>query len=129
MAKAKVFVFAPADPTGESYKMLEAQSCAVKMGKASWDIRRDNGGGDGELTAGERRWSGRRSATRRSRKDHASSKTFASWPVHHGVDDVDINAATELGILVTHSPTESNWGGVAEGAITNMLTLAKGPRA
>ena len=27
-----------------------------------------------------------------------------------GVDNVDVGAATELGILVTHSPTESNWG-------------------
>jgi phosphoglycerate dehydrogenase-like enzyme len=42
-----------------------------------------------------------------------------------GVDDVDVDAATELGILVTHGPTESNWGGVAEGTITNMLTLLK----
>jgi phosphoglycerate dehydrogenase-like enzyme len=30
-----------------------------------------------------------------------------------------------MGILVTHSPTESNWGGVAEGTITMMLTLLK----
>jgi phosphoglycerate dehydrogenase-like enzyme len=42
-----------------------------------------------------------------------------------GVDDVDVDAATELGILVTHGPAESNWGGVAEGTITNMLTLLK----
>lgn len=27
-----------------------------------------------------------------------------------GVDDVDTDAATELGIMVTHAPTESNWG-------------------
>jgi len=42
-----------------------------------------------------------------------------------GVDDVDVEAATESGILVTHSPTESNWGGVAEGTITAMLTMLK----
>jgi phosphoglycerate dehydrogenase-like enzyme len=42
-----------------------------------------------------------------------------------GVDDVDVEAATELGILVTHSPTESNWGGVAEGTLTAMLTMLK----
>jgi phosphoglycerate dehydrogenase-like enzyme len=45
-----------------------------------------------------------------------------------GVDDVEVDAATEVGILVTHGPTESNWGGVAEGAITNMLTLLKKTR-
>jgi D-3-phosphoglycerate dehydrogenase / 2-oxoglutarate reductase len=42
-----------------------------------------------------------------------------------GVDDVDVDAATELGILVTHSPTESNWGAVAEGTIAMMLCLLK----
>src|SRR5438093_12974479 len=45
-----------------------------------------------------------------------------------GVDDVDVDAATEMAILVTHRPTESNWGGVAEGTITNMLTLLKKTR-
>ena len=38
-----------------------------------------------------------------------------------GVDDVDVAAATENGVLVTHSPTESNWGGVAEGTMAMML--------
>src|SRR5262245_16509702 len=42
-----------------------------------------------------------------------------------GVDDVDVEAATEMGILVCHGPTESNWGGVAEGTITAMLTMLK----
>jgi D-3-phosphoglycerate dehydrogenase / 2-oxoglutarate reductase len=42
-----------------------------------------------------------------------------------GVEDVDLDAATELGILVTHCPTEANWGGVAEGTIAFMLTLLK----
>ena len=42
-----------------------------------------------------------------------------------GYDDVDIDAAADLGILVTHSPTEANWGGVAEGTMTMMLTMLK----
>jgi len=42
-----------------------------------------------------------------------------------GVDDVDVDAATALGVLVTHCPTEANWGGVAEGAIAMMLTMLK----
>ena len=42
-----------------------------------------------------------------------------------GVDDVDLDAATALGVLVTHSPTEANWGGVAEGAMAMMLALLK----
>jgi D-3-phosphoglycerate dehydrogenase / 2-oxoglutarate reductase len=42
-----------------------------------------------------------------------------------GVDDVDVDAATELGVLVTHSPTEANWGGVAEGTLALMLAVLK----
>lgn len=42
-----------------------------------------------------------------------------------GVDDVDVDAASALGILVTHCPTEANWGGVAEGALALMLALLK----
>jgi phosphoglycerate dehydrogenase-like enzyme len=42
-----------------------------------------------------------------------------------GCEDIDVEAATELGILVTYGPTESNWGGVAEGTLANMLVLLK----
>jgi phosphoglycerate dehydrogenase-like enzyme len=42
-----------------------------------------------------------------------------------GCEDIDVDAATARGILVTYGPTESNWGGVAEGALTNMLCLLK----
>ncbi len=42
-----------------------------------------------------------------------------------GVDDVDTEAATELGIMVCHAPTESNCFGVAETTIAFMLSLLK----
>ncbi len=42
-----------------------------------------------------------------------------------GVEDIDIEAATELGILVTHCPVEANWGGVAEGTLAFMLAFRK----
>jgi len=42
-----------------------------------------------------------------------------------GVDDVDVDAASALGVLVTHCPTEANWGGVAEGALAMMLAVLK----
>lgn len=42
-----------------------------------------------------------------------------------GVDDVDLDAATALGVLVTHCPTEANWGGVAEGTLALVLALLK----
>jgi len=42
-----------------------------------------------------------------------------------GVDDIDVDAASALGVLVTHCPTEANWGGVAEGALALMLAVLK----
>ena len=45
-----------------------------------------------------------------------------------GVDEIDIQSATELGIVVTHAPTEANWGGVVESTMTYMLTMLKKTR-
>jgi len=42
-----------------------------------------------------------------------------------GVDDVDVDVASSLGILITHCPTEANWGGVAEGALALILAVLK----
>jgi phosphoglycerate dehydrogenase-like enzyme len=61
--------------------------------------------------------------TRRTLESSNKLRIVAKYTI--GVDDIDVEAATALGILVTHSPTESNWGGVAEGAITSMLTMLK----
>jgi phosphoglycerate dehydrogenase-like enzyme len=61
--------------------------------------------------------------TRRILESSDSLRIVAKYTI--GVDDIDVEAATALGILVTHSPTESNWGGVAEGTIASMLTMLK----
>lgn len=42
-----------------------------------------------------------------------------------GVEDIDVEAATDLAILVTHCPVEANWGGVAEGTLAFMLAFLK----
>lgn len=128
MAKPKVFVFAPADPTGESRKILEAAGCELIEGKANWDTPQ----GDSELEMAKMAQgcdalmgTSIRSTpiTQKIMQSSKNLRIVAKFTI--GVDDVDVDAATELAILVTHGPTESNWGGVAEGAITNMLTLLK----
>src|ERR1044072_8485323 len=153
MAKAKVFIFAPADPTGESDRILEAAGCELKQGKANWDTPQ----GDSELEMAQMSegadalvGTSIRSTpiTQKIMQSSKSLRIVAKYTI--GVDDVDVDAATELGILVTHSPTEPHWGGaanaaaatdwallapppptgssggaVAEGAITNMRALAK----
>ncbi|HEY8580323.1 MAG TPA: NAD(P)-dependent oxidoreductase, partial [Beijerinckiaceae bacterium] len=42
-----------------------------------------------------------------------------------GVDDVDTDAATDLGVLVCHAPTESNCFGVAETTMMMILAMLK----
>ncbi|MBI4523268.1 MAG: D-glycerate dehydrogenase [Deltaproteobacteria bacterium] len=128
MPKPKVFVFAPADPTGEAHKILEDAGCDLILGAANWETPQ----GDSELEMArlaegcDALMGTSIRSTPITQKIMQSSKNLrivAKFTI--GVDDVDVDAATELGILVTHGPTESNWGGVAEGMITNMLTLLK----
>lgn len=128
MAAAKVFIFAPADPTGETHKRLEGEGCDLVLGKASWDT--PQGDNEAEIAGLARGCDALMGTSIRSspitRKIMESSdklRIVAKYTI--GVDDVDVEAATELGILVAHSPTESNWGGVAEGTIAAMLTMLK----
>jgi len=131
MAKPKVFVFAPADPTGNAHKMLEDAGCELILGKANWDTPQGNNEDEmAKIAAGCDALMGTsiRSSpiTQKILQASKNLRIVAKFTI--GVDDVDVDAATEMGILVTHGPTESNWGGVAEGTITNMLTLLKKTR-
>jgi D-3-phosphoglycerate dehydrogenase len=131
MAKPKVFVFAPADPTGAAHKMLEDAGCELILGKASWDTPLGNNEDEmARIAEGCDALMGTsiRSSpiTQKILQASKNLRIVAKFTI--GVDDVDVDAATEMGILVTHGPTESNWGGVAEGTITNMLALLKKTR-
>ena len=128
MAAATVFIFAPVDEARDSYKRLEAEGCELRLGKASWDTPQGNS--EPELIRMAQGTHALMGTSIRnvpiSRKIMESSpdlRIVAKYTI--GVDDVDVEAATDMGILVCHGPTESNWGGVAEGTITAMLTLLK----
>ncbi len=128
MSSAKVFIFAPVEEARDSHKRLEAEGCELRLGKASWDTPQGNG--EPELI---RMAQGAHALMGTSIRNVPISRTImesspelrvvAKYTI--GVDDVDVEAATEMGILVCHGPTESNWGGVAEGTITAMLTMLK----
>jgi phosphoglycerate dehydrogenase-like enzyme len=128
MAAGKVFIFAPADANGETHRQLERAGCDLVLGKASWETPM----GDTEdemaaIAAGADALAGTsiRSSpiSRRILQSSDNLRIVAKYTI--GVDDVDVEAATDLGILVTHSPTESNWGAVAEGTMAIMLCLLK----
>jgi len=126
---AKVFIFAPViNEAGETHKRLEDQGCGLILGKASWDTPQGNSeaemvrmaeGCDALMGTSIRN----APISRAIMKSSDRLRIVAKYTI--GTDDVDVEAATELGILVTHGPTESNWGGVAEGTIASMLTMLK----
>src|SRR5216117_1769630 len=127
----KVFIFAPVDEARETHRRLEEEGCALVLGKASWDTPQGNS--EAEMVVLAKDCDALMGTSIRnapiSRAIMQSSdrlRIVAKYTI--GTDDVDVEAATKLGVLVTHGPTESNWGGVAEGTITAMLTMLKRAR-
>jgi phosphoglycerate dehydrogenase-like enzyme len=122
VSRPKVLIYRPVDDTGESHRRLVEAGCDVVADEMDRDRPRvlAQAAGAAALLG----------ATFRG--GVIDSEVFAASPELRivakytiGVDDVDIDAATALGILVTHSPTEANWGGVAEGAVALMLAHLK----
>jgi phosphoglycerate dehydrogenase-like enzyme len=131
MTAPKVFIFAPADETGASHKKLEAAGCALSFGQASWHTPKgDNEDAITAMAKGADALAGTsiRSSPISRRVISASPNLRIVAKFTIGVDDIDVEAATELGVLVCHGPTESNWGGVAEGAMAMMLAMLKKTR-
>ena len=131
MSSLKVLIFAPVDETDESDEKLKNAGCELVLGEASWH----NPQGDNEdqmrrMAQGAVALKGTsiRSSpiSRKIIECSPDLRIIAKYTI--GVDDVDVAAATENGVLVTHSPTESNWGGVAEGTMTMMLSSLKKTR-
>jgi D-3-phosphoglycerate dehydrogenase len=130
MSKPKLFVFAPVHRMGASDKAYDILEDAgeIVYGNASWHTPQgDNEDQMCEMAKGADAFTGGS-----IRSSPITAKIMDSAPelriiakASIGVDDVDVDAATERGILVTHGPTESNWSGVAEGTVAMMLTLLK----
>ncbi len=125
-AKPRVCIYVPIDKSGDSHRLIEAAGCEVVLGDASWrsGIDRDAllkiaEGADALMGATIRRMPIDRSFFERL----PDLRIISKYSI--GIEDVDLDAATELGVLVTHCPTEANWGGVAEGTIAFMLALLK----
>jgi phosphoglycerate dehydrogenase-like enzyme len=122
---AKVFVFAP---TGDTVSLLRSSGCEVLEGKAGWHTPQGNNepemismAADADALTGTSIRSS--PITRNILQASRGLRIVAKSTV--GVDDIDVDSATDLGILVTHAPTESNWGAVAEGTVAVILALLK----
>src|ERR1700704_5931451 len=128
MSKPKVLIFAPREEPPETVNALEGMGCEIVFGDRDWQLPRTTHE-DAVVEAARDTVALMGTSMRHtpiSRKVMAASqrlRVVAKYTV--GVDDVDTDAATELGIMVCHAPTESNCFAVAETTVTFMLSLLK----
>jgi phosphoglycerate dehydrogenase-like enzyme len=121
LSRPTVLIYRPVDESGDSHRLLEAAGCNVIVAPASAGRAQLAG-----LAVGVDALLG---ATFRGHMDaeflalSPRLRIVAKYTI--GVDDVDVEAANALGVLVTYCPTEANWGGVAEGTVAMILTLLK----
>src|ERR1700730_11642202 len=128
MSKPKILVFAPREEPPETIAALEGLGCELIFGNRDWQLPRRN---DEEAVVEAARdtvalmgTSIRHTPiTRRIMQASQRLRVVAKYTV--GVDDIDTEAATELGVMVCHAPTESNCFGAAETTVTFMLALLK----
>lgn len=132
MARPKVFVFAPILENTEWQETFEEAGLDLVLGKADWhDPQGNNEEEMMKMAEGAVAMMGtsiRSSPITKKIMQAAGDDLRIVAKCTIGVDDVDLKGATERGVLVTHAPTESNWGGVAEGTIAMILTLLKKAR-
>ena len=128
MSNPKIFIFAEPDQAGDSNQKLEKYGCDLAKGDADWHTPQGNNeeemtgmASDAEALLGTSIRSS--PITRNIMEANPNLRIVAKCTV--GTDDIDVDAATELGILVTHAPTESNCYGVAEGTVAFILASIK----
>jgi D-3-phosphoglycerate dehydrogenase / 2-oxoglutarate reductase len=128
MSKPKVLIFAPREEPPETINALEGMGCEIVFGDRGWQLPRTSCE-DAVVEAARDTVALMGTSIRHtpiSRRIMQASqrlRVVAKYTV--GVDDIDIEAATELGVMVCHAPTESNCFGVAETTVTFMLSLLK----
>jgi phosphoglycerate dehydrogenase-like enzyme len=127
MAKPLVHIYWRMDQSGKSHEQLEAAGCELKIEDDAWqktdikayDLLPSVGTEDALLGPGNFRVPLSREVLSKS----PNLRIASMYTI--GVDNIDMDAANDLGIVVTHCPTEANWGGVAEGVMAMMLTMLK----
>jgi D-3-phosphoglycerate dehydrogenase len=128
MSKPKVLIYAPREEPADILEKLHAQGYDVAFGDKAWTLPR--GDHTGALRDAARDTVALMGTsirhtpiTREVMEASQRLRIVAKYTV--GVDDVDTDAATDLGILVCHAPTESNCFGVAESTMAMILAMLK----
>lgn len=128
MSKPKILIFAPREESAEHIKALEELGCEVVIGNRDWQLPRtayEDAVVEAARDAVALMGTSIRHTPLSRRILQASQRLRIVAKYTVGVDDIDTEAATDLGIMVCHAPTESNCFGVAETTVTFMLSLFK----
>ena len=128
MSKPKILIFAPREEPPSIISQLESAGFQVALGSLDWQLPRgdyeDAFAAAARDTVALMGTSIRHTpVSRRIMEGSQRLRIVAKYTV--GVDDVDVEAATDLGIMVCHAPTESNCFAVAETTVAMMLTILK----
>jgi D-3-phosphoglycerate dehydrogenase / 2-oxoglutarate reductase len=128
MSKPKILNFAPREEPDAIRRALEAAGCEIVIGDRAWQQPRHDH--EDALVAAARdavalMGTSIRATPISRRVMEASQRLRIVAKYTVGVDDVDVEAATEVGILVCHAPTEANCFGVAETTLAVMLAILK----
>jgi len=128
MEKPIVKIYHPVDETGDSYMRMEKAGIKVDWQRGVWESNNKDRHEeeiifDADTVVGVGVANRTIQITRKSLESAPQLRMIAKYT--NGYDNVQVDAASELGIIVVHSPTESNWGGVAEGTMAYILCLLK----
>lgn len=122
----RVFVNEVLDVTGDSHRLLE-EECQVTYGRAMWD---EPGRPMTEDELIEACYAVR--AVMGASRDRYTRRFMEACPQLEmvskygiGTDKIDVVAASELGILVGHTPVPENYESVAEHSIALMLAVLR----
>ena len=128
MSKPKILIFASREEPPDIIAALEGAGYALAFGDKAWhqpgsDHQADlvNAARDAVALMGTSMRA--TPITRPVMEASQRLRVVAKYTV--GVDDIDVEAATELGVMVCHAPTEANCFGVAEQTMAMMLAVLK----
>jgi phosphoglycerate dehydrogenase-like enzyme len=128
MTQPKVLIHAPCGEPPEVIEKLAGAGFDLAYGERAWQM--PSGRHEDALAAAARDAVAMMGTSirntpvsRRVLESAQRLRLVAKYTV--GVDDVDVEAASDLGILVCHAPTEANCFGVAETTVTVLLAMLK----
>ena len=127
-SKPKILIFAPREEPPATMQALQASGLDIVFGDPAWQLPRTEHEDDlvdaaRDAVALMGTSLRHNPISRRVMEASQRLRIVAKYTV--GVDDVDTDAATDLGIMVCHAPTEANCFGVAETTVTMMLAILK----